>query len=129
MIDLVATRALERPAPLTFFVVWQMGGAVNRVGPEDTRGERSAHYMLTIDGNWVDPNQNGDNVAWVRDAFGAVSEFGIGSTYLNFTGIAGESNDVGVDDAFGRNLARLAQIKAKYDPQNFFRHNNNIAPA
>jgi FAD/FMN-containing dehydrogenase len=129
VIDLIATRAQDRPAPLTFFVVWLMGGAVNRVGAEDTAfGERSASYMVTIDGNWTDPNENAGNVAWVRDAWSAANEFGTGSTYLNFTGIAGESRDVGVDDAYGRNLERLAEIKAKYDPANFFRQNNNIAP-
>jgi FAD binding domain-containing protein/berberine-like enzyme len=130
VIDLIATRAQDRPAPLTLFVVWLMGGAVNRVGAEDTAfAERSARYMVTIDGNWSDPNENADNVGWVRDAFSEVSEFGTGSTYLNFTGIAGESRDVGVDDAYGRNLERLAEIKSKYDPANFFRQNNNIAPA
>ena len=49
--------------------------------------------------------------------------------YLNFTGLADEALSAGVDTAFGRNLERLAQIKATYDPDNFFRINNNIQPA
>ena len=49
--------------------------------------------------------------------------------YLNFTGISGEGTDVGVDSAHGKNLRRLSEIKAKYDPDNFFRLNNNITPA
>ena len=49
--------------------------------------------------------------------------------YLNFTGLAEEAPTAGVDTAYGRNLARLQQIKAKYDPDNFFRINNNIEPA
>jgi hypothetical protein len=49
--------------------------------------------------------------------------------YLNFTGLADEAPSAGVDSAFGRNLQRLAAIKAKYDPENFFRLNNNIVPA
>ena len=39
------------------------------------------------------------------------------------------SYSAGVDTALGRNLARAAEIKAKYDPENFFRLNNNVAPA
>jgi FAD/FMN-containing dehydrogenase len=130
VIDLIAAKAQGRPAPLTLYVVWLMGGNVNRVGAEETAfGERSAPFMVTVDGNWTDPNENAENIGWVRDRFSELSEFGTGSTYLNFTGHAGESTDVGVDDAYGRNLKRLGEIKAKYDPDNFFRRNNNIAPA
>ena len=49
--------------------------------------------------------------------------------YHNFTGLADEAPSAGVDSAFGRNMKRLAEVKAKYDPDNFFRMNNNIAPA
>jgi hypothetical protein len=54
---------------------------------------------------------------------------GTGSTYLNFTSVADDPTTVGVDDAFGRNLQRLREVKKKYDPENFFRVNNNITPA
>ncbi|MGH3813003.1 MAG: BBE domain-containing protein, partial [Pseudonocardiaceae bacterium] len=53
---------------------------------------------------------------------------GSGGVYLNFTGLADEPMRAGVDDALGRNLRRLAKIKATYDPQSFFRY-NNILPA
>ena len=43
--------------------------------------------------------------------------------------LADEVASAGVDTAFGRNLERLAQVKAKYDPDNFFRVNHNIQPA
>jgi hypothetical protein len=130
VIDLIAARAQNRPAPLTFFVVWLMGGAVNRVPSAETAfSERSAPYMVTIDGNWTDPVATAENIAWVRAQWGDLSSFGTGSTYLNFTGLADETTSVGVDDAFGQNLARLAEVKATYDPDNFFRRNNNIAPA
>jgi len=65
----------------------------------------------------------------VRSTWEAVKEFGTGEVYLNFTGRSDEPPSAGVDTALGRNLARLAEIKAKYDPDNFFRVNDNIAPA
>jgi hypothetical protein len=106
------------------------GRAIDQVGAEDTAfSERSAPYMVSIAGNWDDPGEDADNIAWVRKAWKAIDRFGTGATYLNFTGRADEPTDVGVDDAFGRNLQRLREAKAKYDPDNFFRRNNNIRPA
>jgi FAD/FMN-containing dehydrogenase len=129
-IDTIAARANDRPAPLTLVNTFLMGGAINDVGPEDTAfHERSSPYMVSIDGMWADPGDNEANVGWVRSAWEDVSKFGTGSVYLNFTGLADEAPDAGVDSAFGRNLRRLAEVKGRYDPDNFFRVNNNIAPA
>jgi FAD/FMN-containing dehydrogenase len=133
---LMAQRALERPAgrsefELVYLDLFPMGGAVNRVDPAATAfGERSAPYLLAIDGNWSDPADNGDSIAWVRETWSELdARFGTGSTYLNFAGRADERADVGVEDALAKNLRRLAEAKATYDPDNFFRRNNNILPA
>ena len=67
-------------------------------------------------------------IGWVRDTWSEVHKLGTGTTYLNFTGLVDEATDVGVESAFGRNLARLAEIKARYDPDNLFRLNNNSPP-
>jgi Berberine and berberine like len=83
--------------------------------------------MVSIDGNWEDPAEHDKVVSWVRDTWSRVYERGTGSVYLNFTGIADEDADVGVDSGHS-NLDRLREIKKKYDPDNFFRLNNNIAP-
>ena len=129
-IDLIAEKAHQRPSPLSMMVTFLWGGAINKVGSEDTAfTERSAPWMISVDGNWPDPSENDNNVGWVRDTWSAINKFGTGSVYLNFTGISGEGTDVGVDSAHGNNLRRLSEIKAKYDPDNFFRLNNNITPA
>jgi FAD/FMN-containing dehydrogenase len=129
-IEIVAERALDRPAPRTMVNVFQMGGAIDAVDAEATAfSERSARFMVSIDGLWDDPADDEGNVAWVRSTWDAFSEVGTGGVYLNFTGRSEEAPSAGVDSAFGRNLARLAQVKATYDPENFFRLNNNIAPA
>jgi FAD/FMN-containing dehydrogenase len=129
-IDLIAEKAHERPSPLSMMVTFLWGGAINKVAAGDTAfTERSAAWMVSVDGNWPEPSENDDNVAWVRDTWSAISQFGTGAVYLNFTGISGEGADVGVDSAHGKNLRRLSEIKAKYDPNNFFRLNNNIIPA
>jgi FAD/FMN-containing dehydrogenase len=129
-IDVVAAKALDRPAPLTLVNMFHMGGAIADVDPEATAfATRTAPYMASIDGMWTDEVSDADGVAWVRSAWEEISRFGTGDVYLNFTGLAGEEASAGVDTAFGRNLQRLAEIKAVYDPDNFFRVNNNILPA
>jgi FAD/FMN-containing dehydrogenase len=129
-IDTIAAKAQDRPAPLTLVNTFAMGGAIARVGEEDTAfATRTSPYMVSIDGMWTEPGDDDANVAWVRSTWKAVQEFGTGEVYLNFTGLADEDATAGVDSALGRNLARLAEIKAKYDPDNFFRINNNVIPA
>jgi hypothetical protein len=113
-----------------FVITFHMGGAVNRVGTEDTAyNERNADWMVSIDGNWVDADDDGAVISWVRDTWSQVHKLGTGTTYLNFTGLEDESTDTCVESAYGRNLRRLAEIKHRYDPDNLFRLNNNITPA
>jgi hypothetical protein len=129
-IDTIAAKAQDRPAPLTLVNTFHMGGAIARVGEEDTAfATRTSPYMVSIDGMWTEAGDDQANVAWVRSAWNDVGEYGTGEVYLNFTGLADEDATAGVDSAMGRNLGRLAEIKAKYDPDNFFRINNNVVPA
>ncbi len=130
VLDLVVRRAQDRPSPRVFVITFLMGGAINRLGPEETAySERSANWMVSIDGNWKDRAEDERVIGWVRDAWSDVHRLGTGTTYLNFTGLDDEATSTGVESAFGRNLRRLAEVKARYDPDNLFRLNNNIAPA
>jgi hypothetical protein len=130
VIGMFADAALSRPAPLTIVNVWHMGGAIGAVGPEESAfPERSAPFMISVDANWEDAAQDDETVAWVRSAWDSVGTFGTGRSYLNFTGLADEPESTAVERAYGRNLARLADVKKAYDPDNFFRRNNNITPA
>jgi FAD/FMN-containing dehydrogenase len=129
-IAIIAERASERPSPVTLVATFQMGGAINRVGPTETAyAERSAPWMSSIDGNWENPADNERNVAWVRESFRRISPYSTGTTYTNFTGQLDEAYEALTTSAYGANMARLALIKARYDPDNFFRLNPNIAPA
>ena len=85
--------------------------------------------MVSIDGMWTDAGDDDDNIAWVRSAWEEVKEYGTGAVYLNFTGLADEAPSAGVDTAFGRNLAAFGPDEVEVRPDNFFRVNNNIAPA
>jgi FAD/FMN-containing dehydrogenase len=128
-LDLICERGLNRPDPKTLIHVPLMGGATSRVGAEDTAfGDRSAPWMLSVDGNWTD-EANAETVkTWVRSFIDdAEKHLGGGGAYLNFSGV--DPTDAGqVRAQFGNNLERLIAVKSKYDPTNLFRINNNIKP-
>jgi FAD/FMN-containing dehydrogenase len=131
LIDLIVRHAAQRPSPLTLVHVPMLGGAMSRMAPTATAfGDRSVPFMLSVDGNWVDLADTADNVAWVREVIGQVEGFSVaGGTYLNFSGQEETAAAELVRAAYGENLQRLAEVKKRYDPDNLFRLNNNIAPA
>jgi FAD/FMN-containing dehydrogenase len=100
-----------------------------RVGAEQTAfGDRSSEWMLSIDSTWNDPADNATNVAYTRAFWDAALPLSNGKTYFNFPGLL-EEGDAAVRASYGANHARLARIKAAYDPENRFRLNQNIRPA
>jgi FAD/FMN-containing dehydrogenase len=129
--DLIVRQAAQRPSPLTLVHVPMLGGAMSTLTASATAfGDRGAPFMLSVDGNWVDPADTADNVAWVREVISQVEEFSVArGTYLNFSGQEQTAAADLVRAAYGENLQRLAEVKKLYDPDNLFRLNNNIAPA
>jgi len=128
-LDLIADRGLNRVNDLTLVHVPTMGGAATRVDAADTAfGDRSAAYMLSVDGNWADAGESDMVIDWVRKTVSEAEGLDAASgTYLNFTGDEPTNTNV-VQAAFGQNVERLTSLKTKYDPNNLFRLNNNIAP-
>lgn len=123
-------RAMARPDPSVLIHIPIMGGATAAVAAEDTAfGDRSAPFMLSIDGATYDPAKFDEVRDWVRDSIEAARRLdGAGGAYLGFSG--DETTDERVlQQQFGGNLERLRAIKKQYDPDNLFRINNNIKPA
>jgi FAD/FMN-containing dehydrogenase len=129
-IDFVVKVGTERLSPFTLIHIPMMGGAVSAVAATDTAfGDRSAPFMLSVDGNWTDRSDDDRQIAWVRGVMADAERFGTGQTYLNFSGADAGGSETGVlTAAFGANLKRLQVLKQKYDPTNLFRLNNNIPP-
>ena len=95
---------------------------------ETAFGDRSACWMYSLDSVWKDAADDEKILSWTRAAWTRARRFAHeGRLYLNFAGQDGDSAAL-TRDAFGKNYARLAAIKAKYDPGNMFRFNQNIAP-
>ena len=128
-IESLAALSAARPSPISSLDIWALGGAMARV-PADHgafRG-RVAPFLLGIEANWDDAGADEVNIAWARRAFREMEQrFPEAGAYLNFAGFA-EEGDKLLKRSFEDNLARLQAIKAKYDPENFFRSNLNIVP-
>ena len=91
-IEVIAARANQRPSPLTLVVIFQMGGAINRVGPTDTAyAERSAPWMSSVDGNWEDRADNAKNIAWVRESFSQIAPYSTGHDVHELHGSGGRN--------------------------------------
>lgn len=123
------------------------GGAINRIAPEATAvWQRSSIFKLQYQSYWQDrtggPSVNGDgHLAWIRDfydemyaAYGGVPDplrdpaNNVDGCYINYPDT--DLNEHGTETAlrlyYGGNLARLREAKARFDPQNRFRHAQSI---
>jgi FAD/FMN-containing dehydrogenase len=116
-----------RPSPLSQAIVIPGGGAVSRV-PDDAMafGQRDAPFNVHMLSLWPDPADTDANIAWTREFSEAMKPYAEQGVYLNFIGDEGSGR---IREAFGDKYPRLQELKARYDPDNLFRLNQNIAPA
>jgi FAD/FMN-containing dehydrogenase len=127
LIDLVLRYARELPSPHTEIFIGQLGGAMSRVAPEATAySQRNAQYVMNVHGRWETAAEDGYGVAWCRRLFNEAAPHATGGVYVNF--LTDDESDR-LTNAYGGNLHRMAQIKARYDPNNLFRLNQNVKPA
>ena len=130
MIDEGLANAQANPSDRSISSFWNFGGATARVPAEATAfGDRNFGWMYSLDSVWERPEDDQKVRTWTRAAWTTFRRHAHeGRLYLNFAGQDDDSAAL-TRDAFGRNYARLAAIKATYDPGNMFRFNQNIAPA
>jgi FAD/FMN-containing dehydrogenase len=115
------------PSPMSYLLTFPIHGAASRVPADATAYPHRGGLHVGIYGAWKPGEADGPNVSWVRDTWRRIRPLASGGLYIN---------EIGEDDGFdrvqqgyGANYARLAAIKAKYDPTNLFRLNANIEPA
>lgn len=104
----------------------RQGGASVRVDPGATSfPHRSARRGLHIFPGWSDPADDEELMRWAREFQAAMAPFASGGVYVN---LLGGDEPERVPHAYGSNHARLAELKARWDPENPFRMNHNIPP-
>jgi hypothetical protein len=124
----VMEHAAKTPSPHSNTILFHIGGALNSLAEDYSPvGNRTARYVVNITGSWEQAEQDSLNIAWVRQAWADMRPFSTGGTYINF--LTQDEGSERTHAALGQNLQRLAEIKAKWDPENVFRTNWNIQPA
>jgi len=107
--------------------LYPINGAAHRVGKQDTAWSfREANFVQVIVGVDPDPANNPRTIAWSKEYWRRMHPNSAGGAYVNMMMDEGQER---VQAAYRDNYPRLAQVKAKYDPGNLFRVNQNIKPA
>ena len=125
-IDTVLDCAATLPARDTIINIERYGGAASRIPSSATAfPHRDGNYLLGIMSIWDDAAADSANIDWVRTSWARMAPFVRQQSYVNFLGDEGGAR---MREAYGANYARLAAIKAIYDPQNRLCVNQNIVP-
>ena len=130
VIDVIADHAYTASSPRSYAAIFHMGGAVARLPHDATAyAGRGVAHTMSIDAVWL-PDQSGEHAAtqtaWARRFLHALQPHRAG-VYVNFLDTDDDTSRV--REAYGdHTYRRLAEVKAKYDPDNAYHHNKNIRP-
>ena len=129
VIDTLIDAYKNTSSPGNILILQQQGNAANRV-PQDAMAysHRDARYNLLLIASWSDPGESEIHVKWTRDLWEALVPYSTGGTYINNVGREVDEGPDMMRSVFGANYPKLVELKNKYDPENFFRHNQNIKP-
>ena len=126
-IDTILDFYSKSPSPRSVVVVEHNGdGAMSRVAEDATAfGHRNWPYNFLITAVWTDVADTDVNVQWAREFWAAMQPYLAEAAYVNYLG---EVSEEATRAAYGRKYERLARLKDKYDPTNFFHMNQNVRP-
>jgi FAD/FMN-containing dehydrogenase len=106
--------------------IGQVGGASSRIGADATAyPHRDANFVMNVHTRWRERGDERAAIKWAREFFAATAPHATGGVYVNFMP---DDETERVPGAYGSNYVRLAALKAKYDPGNLFRLNQNVQP-
>lgn len=118
----------DMPGALSLMHLYPIDGAVHRVAPNETAWhERTATWTMVIAAIDADPALAGDLTGWAKRYWQAIHAHTRAGGYVNF--MMGDGDQARLAATYGPNFDRLVALKAKYDPTNFFHHNQNIPPS
>jgi FAD/FMN-containing dehydrogenase len=128
LIDVLLHAVRRLPSPQCEIFIGHLGGAINRVPVEATAyPHRNVNFVMNVHTRWSSPSEDTTCIGWARALYDAAAPFATGGVYVNFMP---DDETLRVrSGAYGPNYDRLAKVKAKYDPKNLFRMNQNVAPA
>ncbi|MBV9498639.1 MAG: FAD-binding oxidoreductase [Acidobacteriaceae bacterium] len=125
-IDLIVDHAAKAPTEASGITMIYWHGSWCSEPRDDAFGFRRSGYHYWIHSYWQRAKDAREARLWVERLFSALAPFSSGAVYVNDLQDEGEER---IRAAYGDKYERLQQIKRKYDPNNFFRVNQNIPPA
>jgi FAD/FMN-containing dehydrogenase len=127
LLGALASYAERLPTGECEIFIGQLGGATNRVALDATAyPHRDANFVVNVHTRWREKADERRSIDWARKLFAEAAPHATGGVYVNFMP---EDENERVSSAYGANYQRLAVLKAKYDPGNLFRLNQNVRPA
>jgi hypothetical protein len=125
-IDRLVEAVVTIPSPETQIELAYLGGAAARIAADETAfGDRSSPFILNLLANWSEPSADAGNIAWIRGVFNKLRPSMKPGVYINF--MSGDEQDR-VPEAYHERWDRIVAVKSHYDPNNFFRLNQNVPP-
>jgi hypothetical protein len=125
-VETLLDEAIPMPTPQSNIAIYALGGAINRVASDATAyPHRDASFAVQISGHWLDESNDDTCVRWTRELHESLREFGTGGEYVN---TQTDTDEDRVRAAFGENYDRLAEVKAKWDPDDQLRSTQHVEP-
>jgi len=120
--------ASAMPSPGSMILVFEIKGEIQRV-PKSAMAfdHRNANFEMSIVAHCTEAGDDSANIGWAREVWSAAQPYVMPAVYTNHM-TADETEDR-VRAGYGTDkFAKLAVLKSRYDPDNFFRLNHNIPP-
>jgi FAD/FMN-containing dehydrogenase len=123
-IETIVDHSTSMTSAYSQVLITAMGGLASRVRADDTAfGNRQARHVLEVLAKWDGPDCE-PHAQWAKDFHAAIQAHATGGVYVNFLDDEGPER---IRAAYPEPIfSRLVELKARYDPDNFFRANQNI---
>jgi len=121
-------QTLHMSSKSSIIAAFQLGGAITDIGEDDTAYSfRNAGYAININTQWQNHSDPDSHIDWARKTQQLATPYSMGSGYINFA--SADETQERVASTYGdKKFKKLVDLKRKYDPDNFFRLNQNIKP-
>jgi hypothetical protein len=125
-IDRLVEAVATIPSSETQIELAYLGGAAGRIAATETAfGDRSAPFIMNLLANWSEASADAGNIGWIRGLFNTLRPAMKPGVYVNF--MSADEQDR-VPEAYHQRWDRMVAVKTHYDPNNFFRLNQNVPP-
>jgi len=125
--DVIIENMNKITSPLTGILFFQLKGEINRIDADSSAAEnRDAAFIMNINTCWEKPEESEKHIKWAKDFWNSMLPFSTGGVYVDF--ISQDEGEERAKSAYKANYKKLASLKKRYDPANFFRINQNVKP-